>query len=398
MTLRFHTQTGGSTLTAQQPENNVVRVTLQALAAVLGGTPDPAHQQLRRGARAADRARGQARAAHPAGHRLRVGRRPTRSTRSAGSYYVESLTDEIERRATGYLERDRRARRRRRRHRGGLHAGRDRGAAYADAPSVDEHRRDRRGRQPVRRRRGVARRRLPRRRRRSRPPVGAGRQAAGAAASGDGVAAALADLEAAARGPRTCSSRCASALKLRATLGEVADVLRERVRRLPVPGALSAGTAGRRSPEATRRSAASVATSMPVRRERHRSAVDHGAVGRRRRARRGELGLVVDGSRARRCRAVGWIDGTASETFAMSVEIVGIGRAVVVGGEDPAERLGVAAVARRGAAVGPRTCASRGALGDLEGARPWRARRPRSRHRRARRSVVEARRESRPRT
>ena len=36
--LRFHTQTGGSTLTAQQPENNVARVTLQALAAVLGGT------------------------------------------------------------------------------------------------------------------------------------------------------------------------------------------------------------------------------------------------------------------------------------------------------------------------------------------------------------------------
>lgn len=36
--LRFHTQTAGSTLTAQQPENNVVRVTLQALAAVLGGT------------------------------------------------------------------------------------------------------------------------------------------------------------------------------------------------------------------------------------------------------------------------------------------------------------------------------------------------------------------------
>ena len=36
--LRFHTQTGGSTLTAQEPENNVVRVTLQALAAVLGGT------------------------------------------------------------------------------------------------------------------------------------------------------------------------------------------------------------------------------------------------------------------------------------------------------------------------------------------------------------------------
>jgi len=36
--LRFHTQTGGSTLTAQQPENNIIRVTMQALAAVLGGT------------------------------------------------------------------------------------------------------------------------------------------------------------------------------------------------------------------------------------------------------------------------------------------------------------------------------------------------------------------------
>src|SRR5699024_2888121 len=36
--MRFHTQTGGSTLTAQQPDNNIVRVTLQALAAVMGGT------------------------------------------------------------------------------------------------------------------------------------------------------------------------------------------------------------------------------------------------------------------------------------------------------------------------------------------------------------------------
>src|SRR5690606_20664702 len=36
--LRFHTQTGGSTLTAQQPHNNIVRVALQALAAVMGGT------------------------------------------------------------------------------------------------------------------------------------------------------------------------------------------------------------------------------------------------------------------------------------------------------------------------------------------------------------------------
>src|SRR5204862_7888237 len=38
MMLRFHTQTGGATLTAQQPENNIVRTTLEALSAVLGGT------------------------------------------------------------------------------------------------------------------------------------------------------------------------------------------------------------------------------------------------------------------------------------------------------------------------------------------------------------------------
>ena len=36
--MRFHTQTGGSTLTAQQPQNNIMRVTMQALSAVLGGT------------------------------------------------------------------------------------------------------------------------------------------------------------------------------------------------------------------------------------------------------------------------------------------------------------------------------------------------------------------------
>ncbi len=55
--LRFHAQTGGSTLTAQQPENNVVRVAIQALAAVSRRSPVAAHEQLRRGPRAAHRAR-----------------------------------------------------------------------------------------------------------------------------------------------------------------------------------------------------------------------------------------------------------------------------------------------------------------------------------------------------
>ena len=54
--LRFHAQTGGSTLTAQQPENNVVRVAIQALSAVVRRCAVDPHERLRRGARAADRA------------------------------------------------------------------------------------------------------------------------------------------------------------------------------------------------------------------------------------------------------------------------------------------------------------------------------------------------------
>ena len=75
MMLRFHTQTGGVTLTAQQPINNIVRVALQGFAATCRRHAVAAHQRLRRGARAADRARRQDRAAHPADPRQRVRRR-----------------------------------------------------------------------------------------------------------------------------------------------------------------------------------------------------------------------------------------------------------------------------------------------------------------------------------
>ena len=101
--LRFHTQTAGSMLTAQQPENNVVRVTLQALAAVLGGT-----QSLHTNSR--DEAlslpteesvqialRTQQIIAHESGVADSI-------DPLAGSYLVESWTDEIERRATTYIE------------------------------------------------------------------------------------------------------------------------------------------------------------------------------------------------------------------------------------------------------------------------------------------------------
>ena len=102
--LRFHTQTGGSTLTAQQPENNIVRVTVQALSAVLGGT-----QSL-----------------HTNGFDEALGLPTTRAAKLAlrtqqivgyesgvadtvdplaGSYFVETLTDEVEQGALAYLAR-----------------------------------------------------------------------------------------------------------------------------------------------------------------------------------------------------------------------------------------------------------------------------------------------------
>ncbi len=102
--LRFHTQTAGSTLTAQQPDNNVVRVTLQALAAVLGGTQSlhtnardealalpaqPAAQLALRTQQILAHESGVADVADPLG----------------GSWYVERLTSELEAEAEAYLER-----------------------------------------------------------------------------------------------------------------------------------------------------------------------------------------------------------------------------------------------------------------------------------------------------
>ncbi|MBV6435695.1 MAG: methylmalonyl-CoA mutase family protein [Phototrophicaceae bacterium] len=102
--LRFHTQTAGSTLTAQQPENNVVRVALQALAAVLGGTQSLHTNSMdealalptEKSAQVALRT--QQIIAHETGVADVV-------DPFAGSYYVEHLTSEIETRAKEYLRR-----------------------------------------------------------------------------------------------------------------------------------------------------------------------------------------------------------------------------------------------------------------------------------------------------
>jgi methylmalonyl-CoA mutase, N-terminal domain len=102
--LRFHTQTGGATLTAQQPENNIVRTALEAMAAVLGGTQSlhtnsfdealalPTERAVKialRTQQVIGYETGVANVADPLG----------------GSYYVESLTDELERAALDYLDR-----------------------------------------------------------------------------------------------------------------------------------------------------------------------------------------------------------------------------------------------------------------------------------------------------
>lgn len=101
--LRFHTQTGGSTLTAQQPENNIVRVAIQALAAVMGGTQSlhtnsmdealwlPTEKSVRTALRT------QQIIAYESGVADTI-------DPMAGSYVVEHLTDEIARQAMAYIQ------------------------------------------------------------------------------------------------------------------------------------------------------------------------------------------------------------------------------------------------------------------------------------------------------
>jgi len=98
MKLRFHTQTGGVTLTAQQPQNNVVRVALQGFAAVCGGT-----QSLHTNGYDEALALPSERAAKIALRTQQVIAHESGATDTvdpfAGSYYVEALTNEIESRA-----------------------------------------------------------------------------------------------------------------------------------------------------------------------------------------------------------------------------------------------------------------------------------------------------------
>ncbi|RMG60047.1 MAG: methylmalonyl-CoA mutase [Deltaproteobacteria bacterium] len=103
MMLRFHTQTAGSSLTAQQPENNIIRVTIQALAAVLGGTQSLHTNSM-------DEA-----LALPTENSVRIALRTQQIIAYesgvaetidplAGSYAIEALTEKIEKEASEYIE------------------------------------------------------------------------------------------------------------------------------------------------------------------------------------------------------------------------------------------------------------------------------------------------------
>ena len=223
--LRFHTQTGGSTLTAQQPENNIVRVAVQALAAVLGGT-----QSLH--TNGFDEALG-----------LPTAKAATTALRTqqiigyesgvadtvdplAGSYFVEALTDEVENGAWAYLEKIDGM--------GGAVAAIEAGfmqdeieqAAYAYAKSIDDGERIIVGMNKFIDEAPVPAEVFPI------DPEMQRQQAARTAklkAERDQAAvdAALADITAAARGTQNLMEPMKEALRRRTTLGEVSDALRE---------------------------------------------------------------------------------------------------------------------------------------------------------------------------
>src|SRR5437764_3801782 len=104
LALRFHRQTGGSTLTAQQPENNIVRVAIQALSAVCGGA-----QSLHTNSYDEALALPSQRAATIALRTQQILASEAGTTATAdplgGSFYIESLTDELESRALALIER-----------------------------------------------------------------------------------------------------------------------------------------------------------------------------------------------------------------------------------------------------------------------------------------------------
>ena len=223
--LRFHTQTAGSTLTAQQPENNIVRVTLQALAAVFGGT-----QSLHTNSKDEALALPSEDAVRTALRTQQVIAYESGAADSvdplAGSYMVEALTNKIEAEANEYINRIADL--------GGAVAAIEQGymqreiheAAYRYQREVEAGKRTVVGVNAFSTEEAPPKDLL-----RVNPAVeGAQRgkvQALKAGRDSAAVTAALADLRATAAGPNNLMPAIIAAVKVDATLGEVCGVLRE---------------------------------------------------------------------------------------------------------------------------------------------------------------------------
>jgi len=223
--LRFHTQTAGSSLTAQQPDNNVVRVTLQALAAVLGGT-----QSLHTNSR--DEA-----LSLPTEESVRIALRTQQVIAHesgvadtidplGGSWCLEAMTSELEKQAREYIDRIDRM--------GGVVKAIDRGyiqkeiqdAAFRYQQEVERKERIVVGLNAFEIEEPAPEKLLtvdPKVEREQRKRLAALRRRRKDAA----VRSALADLEKAARGRGNLLPRILAAVKTYATLGEISDVLRQ---------------------------------------------------------------------------------------------------------------------------------------------------------------------------
>ncbi len=223
--IRFHTQTGGVTLQAQQPEVNIIRVALQGFAAVCGGTQslhtngfdEALALPTERSARIALRT--QQVLAHESGAADTV-------DPFAGSYFVESLTDEIEKRAWELIDKVERARRLGRGAR--VHPARDRGVGGLLPRALPQRPGHHRRRQQVRHRPGRRRRHPQGRPRAERRQL---ERLAAFKAARDQAEPSTPRLRGAARGrPRaraTCCTRSRTRCATGASIGEVCGAMRD---------------------------------------------------------------------------------------------------------------------------------------------------------------------------
>ena len=226
LALRFHAQTGGSTLTAQQPENNIVRVAVQALSAVCGGAQslhtnafdEALALPTERSARIALRTQ-QILAHEAGGHRHR---RPARRLLLPRGADGRARAARVGADLAG-----RRARRRGRGDRAGVRPAGDRRRGVPPHDRGRERRARHRRRQPIRRGRGGARRAPPHRPRRRAPPARADGRASGPGGTPTRRPRALAEVRRVADGDGNLLVPMREALRARCTIGEICGALRE---------------------------------------------------------------------------------------------------------------------------------------------------------------------------